>query len=335
MSYLWKIVLVIVAGILFLTSGYAQPDGKRISREEYILKWKDVAVRHMEEYGIPASITLAQGILESGYGNSKLARYANNHFGIKCHRDWNGRRFHKDDDKRDECFRSYYSAEESFSDHAEFLANRSRYDLLFEQKLTDYKGWARGLKKAGYATNPEYPELLIRIIEENELHRYDKGGKKSEEAPVVAAPERKKEEGKEQSFEATVEVDHRIRDHANDIDYVVAKRGDDKKELIRELELREWQFYKYNDLNPSDKIRPGDVIFLQPKRNRAHQDHHIVEEGETMRQISQEYGVKLKKLYKKNCMIVGTEPEPGQKLSLRKNKRCDNGRPSFFQRLFR
>ena len=147
----------------------------KISVEDYILNYKDVAIDKMRVYGIPASITLAQGILESGSGNSELARKANNHFGIKCHKDWKGKTFHMDDDAKNECFRKYKSPDESYRDHSLFLTTRDRYADLFELDITDYRGWARGLKKAGYATNPKYPQLLIKIIEENRLYEFDIG----------------------------------------------------------------------------------------------------------------------------------------------------------------
>lgn len=145
---------------------------KNYSAEGYIREYSGIAVREMKKYGIPASITLAQGMLESGNGNSSLARYANNHFGIKCTPDWDGRKYYKDDDRRNDCFRVYKDAEESFEDHSQFL-RRKRYAQLFELKSTDYKRWAKGLKKAGYATNPKYPRLLIDLIERYELDRFD------------------------------------------------------------------------------------------------------------------------------------------------------------------
>ena len=143
-----------------------------MTREEYIDKYKDEAIYQMKKYKIPASITLAQGILESGDGNSELAKKSNNHFGIKCHSYWQGERVYHDDDKKDECFRKYNKVRDSYDDHSEFLL-RPRYAALFEYALTDYKSWAKGLKKAGYATNPNYAKHLIKIIEENELHKLD------------------------------------------------------------------------------------------------------------------------------------------------------------------
>ena len=163
-------ILVLTVLTILTFNLFAQPGSKRISRSEYIELYKEDAIREMERNSIPASITLAQGILESGDGNSPLARYANNHFGIKCHSDWTGKTFIQDDDKKNECFRKYKDPYESYKDHSDFL-KKNRYAFLFELKITDYKGWAHGLKKAGYATNPKYPHLLIKIIEENRRFR--------------------------------------------------------------------------------------------------------------------------------------------------------------------
>ena len=150
----------------------ANPNAKSYTTLNYIESFKDVAIEEMNKYGIPASITLAQGILESGSGNSSLAKYANNHFGIKCTSDWKGKGYYKDDDKADDCFRVYKDARESYKDHSEFL-KRKRYSFLFELDKNDYKNWARGLKQAGYATNPKYPDLLIGVIDRYQLYQYD------------------------------------------------------------------------------------------------------------------------------------------------------------------
>lgn len=158
--------------VLFLLLFSFQLSAQNMTRNEYIDKYKDEAIYQMKKYKIPASITLAQGILESGDGNSELAKKSNNHFGIKCHSDWEGERVYHDDDKKNECFRKYNKVRDSYDDHSEFLL-RPRYASLFEYALTDYKSWAKGLKKAGYATNPYYAKHLIKIIEENELHKLD------------------------------------------------------------------------------------------------------------------------------------------------------------------
>ena len=158
--------------ILISINSFSQIEKK--SRADYIIAYSDDAIYQMSKYKIPASITLAQGILESGNGNSYLSINGKNHFGIKCHNDWNGKKIFLDDDKKNECFRSYKTVNESYEDHSLFLTKYSRYKFLFDLKITDYKGWAKGLKKAGYATNPKYPDLLIKIIEENKLSSYDK-----------------------------------------------------------------------------------------------------------------------------------------------------------------
>ncbi len=160
---------------------------KQYTAEQYIRRFSRVAVKKMRSNGIPASITLAQGLLESGNGNSSLARYANNHFGIKCTPDWKGKKYYKDDDRKNDCFRVYKTPEASFDDHSEFL-KRSRYQSLYRLKKTDYKGWAHGLKKCGYATNPDYPQLLINLIERYDLHRYDRKGKRKQMEKRMASP---------------------------------------------------------------------------------------------------------------------------------------------------
>ena len=301
-------ILFVLSMFLFVACAVAQPSERRISRIEYINMWKETAIYNMHEYGIPASITLAQGILESGDGNSALARYANNHFGIKCH-GWDGPGYYQDDDAKDECFRKYYDASESYKDHSLFLTTRSRYSDLFKLKQTDYKGWAKGLKKAGYATNPQYAHLLIKIIEDNKLYEYDKANKAKKHIP-------KRED--DPRNELVVDLRREVKVHPNNIKFVVAKKGDTPTSLAVEFDMGVWQLKKYNDLEKGSRLDEGDIIYLQPKRNRAEKDFHTVQEGETMRDISQKYGVKIKKLYRKNRMDKGTQPEPGQKISLRK-----------------
>jgi len=288
-----------------------QPAERRTSRSEYIAKFKDDAIREMHQSGVPASITLAQGILESGDGNSPLAMYANNHFGIKCHAGWTGESMRIDDDEKNECFRKYESAYESFKDHSEFLVTRSRYDFLFNLKISDYKGWAKGLKKAGYATNPKYANLLIMIIEQNDLSQYDNYGK---------VPPRKPSKNKTSKTLASSKQARTVRLH-NNIKYIMVKKGDSFYRIAHDFDMDLRQIYKYNDLNKGDVLKTGEVIYLQPKRNKAAEKYHIVKKGETMRSISQNYGIKLKQLYKKNLMIPGTQPKTGDKLFLKKKRK--------------
>ena len=153
-------------------AAFSQPAEYKMTRADYVEKYKDIAIKEMLQNGIPASITLAQGVLESENGNSALAMYANNHFGIKCHNDWKGATYIQDDDKKDECFRKYKAPEESFDDHSEFLKTRGRYAFLFELRKTDYKGWAEGLHDAGYTTDKIYASDLIKIIHKNKNYKY-------------------------------------------------------------------------------------------------------------------------------------------------------------------
>jgi LysM repeat protein len=302
-----------ISFLLLFVMGWAQgqPAERRVSRNEYIEKYKEDAIREMHQSGVPASITLAQGILESGDGNSPLAMYANNHFGIKCHAGWTGETMHVDDDKKNECFRKYESAYQSFKDHSEFLTSRSRYAFLFDLKITDYKGWAKGLKKAGYATNPKYANMLIMLIEKYDLNKYDNYGK---------IPPRKLSKNKTSNKLASIKTKRIVKLH-NNIKYIVVKEGDSFYRIAHDFDMNLWQIYKYNDLNRSDVLKTGEIIYLQPKKNKAVEDYHVVKKGDTMRSISQTYGVKLKKLYKKNLMILGTQPKVGDKIFLKKKKK--------------
>lgn len=305
------LVALLVALIGIHVSTFAQ---KRISREEYIGMYSHIAVNNMKQYGVPASITLAQAMLESDNGNSTLAVKANNHFGIKCHKDWTGATIYHDDDRKGECFRKYKNPEQSFNDHSLFLRGGKRYAFLFDLTPTDYKAWAHGLKKAGYATNPKYAELLIKIIEDNELYRFDQGIAVAIKPPKTVVTDW---DNYEIDLYKTRPVFTRNR-----VKYIVAKDGDTFESLARELDLMPWQLYRYNDLTRDSVIRPGQELYIQPKRRKADRSNpvHTVEQGETMYKISQMYGVKLKSLYQKNRMKPGDEPEDGQLIYLRKRK---------------
>lgn len=309
--------------LLFLSiSSVAQPSSKRISRAEYIEMYKDDAIREMQRSGVPASITLAQGILESGDGNSPLARKANNHFGIKCHSDWQGKTFHQDDDAKDECFRKYKNVLESYHDHSEFL-KKKRYAFLFDLKSTDYKGWAKGLKKAGYATNPRYPQLLIKIIEDNNLHQYDLVKKPTKSEGKRLWKERDEEATTIKSKISGRRGSHTVKIHANNIRYISVKEEDTFEKIASEFNMGLWQLYKYNDWDKNKELFDDGMLYLQPKRNKAQEDYHYVASGESMWDISQKHGIKLKKLYRKNRMNPGDKPSVGEKLYLRKKKPRD------------
>jgi hypothetical protein len=310
------------AGIIFLTILSSAFSQEKISVEEYISTYKDLAIEEMKKYHIPASITLAQGILESECGNSQLAQQANNHFGIKCHKEWTGKTFYQDDDEKDECFRKYQRPEESYKDHSEFLSTRDRYKFLFDIDINDYKGWAYGLKQAGYATNPKYPELLIRIIEENGLHQYDKesgrrsavGGQRSEEKKqnsefITSPPE---------VFEISGRGGNdRVIFLNNGVKFVLAREGDDIYKIADEFEIYSWQVRKYNDLSKNGIMVAGEKIYIEKKRSRSEFDFHVVKEDETPTTISQDYGIRLKSLYRLNDLRPGDELSEGGKLRLK------------------
>lgn len=337
------IVLLLITAMLFPLILHGQAPEKKTTPQEYIDRYKVIAIKKRIEYKIPASITLAQGLLESGNGNSPLAVNANNHFGIKCHLGWTGDTYHQDDDAKDECFRKYNNPEESFDDHSLFLTSRSRYDFLFEYKVTEYKLWAKGLKKAGYATNPKYAHLLINLIERYGLDKYDtmslqeaKASQKEKPNEHLIAkkdnptkkPEAKKASEKDKkdfkkvkepgnSYVSTSQLVVKMN---NRIKYVIAREDDTPESIAEELDMWAWQIERYNELNSARSIEAGKIVYLQPKRRKAEEKYHTVQKGEDMYSISQKYGIKLKHLYKKNNMEPGSQPKTGQKLWLRRNK---------------
>lgn len=288
--------------------------------DQYISKYSGMAVKEMKRSGVPASITLSQGMLESGNGNSYLAKDGNNHFGIKCHT-WTGEKIYADDDAKGECFRKYASVEDSYRDHSDFLHANSRYHFLFELELTDYKGWSNGLKKAGYATSPTYAESLIKLIEKYNLNNYDSG--KAKPGNDIDKPNKRPDRNNNQSSD-----NFTINPYANEVltnnnvPYIIVKDTISLKELSLELDLMNWQLAKYNNLDGNSTVSKGDFIYIKPKRNKAEKkfETHILDSGETMRDVSQTYAVKLNKLYKYNNLIEGSEPGAGTKLSLKKKK---------------
>lgn len=286
----WSLVL------LFLCACPSDAQRRNSQYLDYIEKYKDEAVEQMQRYRIPASITLAQGLLESGAGRSALTRRSNNHFGIKCGSGWHGRKTYHDDDARGECFRVYKNARESYEDHSRFLAGKQRYASLFRLKTTDYKGWARGLKKAGYATSPTYATKLIELIELYELDRFDSGSLKG---TWIANPH--------EPF------------LANGLLYVVARAGDTFESLAEEFDTSARKLRKYNDLYKGYTLRQGDIIYLEKKNRRAHKNYktHVVRTGESMYLISQRYGIRLDRLYKMNDRPANYAPQTGDVLRLR------------------
>jgi LysM repeat protein len=295
--------------LLFLACWTASPcNGEnKNTRREYIQKYSKIAIREMKRTGVPASVKMAQGILESGSGTSTLARKGNNHFGIKCHDNWNGATIKKHDNEPDECFRKYKSAEASWTDHGNFLASRQRYAALFRLEKTDYKGWARGLQEAGYATHPAYAERLIRVIEEERLHVLDRqvtGGRDEKRAY--------------RSRDARVNYRQRVT-RVNGIPCIVAREGDSFAAIASYFNISTRKLLGYNDKRETS-IRPGMNVFLKAKKKKADKAHaeHRVKEGESAYWISQMHGVKYQRVLEYNRLNAGEPLVPGETISLRK-----------------
>lgn len=277
--------------------------------QAYIDQYKDLAIAEMLKYNIPASITLAQGLLESGAGMSELARNGNNHFGIKCH-DWTGARTYHDDDANNECFRAYRDVYESYEDHSRFLARQPRYRSLFRLKRTDYKGWAKGLKKCGYATSPTYAKQLIGIIELYKLHKYDKA-KKYDKFMV--------ERSSVKDVAPSINL-HPIHIYNKNY-YLNVRQGDTFRSIAREVGISYKKLAKYNERDKNDRLIPGEIIYLKKKQKKADKAYknrpHHVKAGESMYSIAQYYGIRLESLYKMNDLSPDYSIQVGDLLRVR------------------
>ena len=302
---------------------------QRITPEEYIQTYKDIAMREMKTYKIPASITLAQGLLESGAGNSVLAREAKNHFGIKCHKGWEGDTYTMDDDAKDECFRKYKNAEESFKDHSEFLTTRSRYSALFDLDITDYEGWAKGLKAAGYATNPKYAQLLIDRINLYDLTQYDQIAlgllAESEVEPI----DPKADEYFELAYSpvdksvfplADMTPEGRFIYENNKVRFVFAKEGETPESMAKAFGIKFKRFCQYNCLKHPEEVvfHSGDVVYLSKLRNYNWKaKKYTVQEGEALRDVALRFAVKPEKIMRRNGLDKNARISKGQVLWLR------------------
>ena len=278
--------------------------------QTYINQYRDLAIEQMLKFKIPASITLAQGLLESGAGYSELATKGNNHFGIKCH-GWTGRKTYHDDDEAQECFRAYNNVYESYEDHSLLLSRQPRYRSLFSLDGDDYKGWAHGLKKCGYATSPTYAQKLIGIIELYKLQQYDKAKKYDRFMESRAYKD---------SPSAKGGIQHPIHRYNKNY-YIVVKQGDTFRSLGKELGLSYRKIAKYNERNKRDKLVVGETIYLKKKQKKADKSYknrpHTVKPGESMYSIAQYYGMRVKSLYKKNDLSPDYVPNVGDKLRVR------------------
>ena len=348
--YFMRRVLFIILVALFFASVPALAQQLQMYTD-YIAVFAPTAVAQMHEHGIPASITLAQGLLESGAGKSDLTMRSNNHFGIKCTSDWTGKTTAHDDDSRGECFRVYEDPSESYRDHSLFL-KRSRYASLFDLDKTDYRGWAHGLKRCGYATDPNYPTKLIKLIEDYNLARYDKMEVKDVEQPSKELKERyvnsmKKKTNtvlpstpssvKAGSLLSTTKktssdisepdlpakqtmgsISERKVSSTNKCKYIVARADDTYASISKEYNIAENRLRDFNEAGRLSQPKRGERVYLQPKKNKGAQPTHTVKAGETMRSIAQTEGIKLSKLYSYNTIAEGDQPEAGQVLRLKR-----------------
>ena len=287
-----KLSLFLFASLLNISNVSAQMRWNSIY-QSYIDQYKNLAIEEMLRYNIPASITLAQGIFESSAGRSELTVKGNNHFGIKCH-GWGGNTIYHDDDERNECFRAYDNAKQSYEDHSKFLSQNTRYRSLFSLQRTDYRNWARGLKACGYATNPVYADKLIELIELYKLYELD------------CAEHYDKFMAKRGGYDKPITQGmtlHPIKIYNKNY-YIIARAGDTFKKIGQEVDLSYRKIAKYNERNKNDVLQPGEVIYLKKKQKHADKAYkgrpHIVKPNDSMYSIAQFYGIRLKSLYKMN-----------------------------------
>jgi LysM repeat protein len=323
--------------------------------DDYINEYAGIAIAQQKLHGIPASITLAQGLLESGAGKSDMAKQSNNHFGIKCHNNWKGETATFFDDGMYTCFRKYDRVEDSYEDHSQFLVQGKRYASLFQLYVTDYKGWAEGLQKAGYATDRTYAEKLIRIIETYNLNDYTKGKMVKSEKEKAAKKSRSEKQAERETQKAArkeKKAAERSRTYNNDAlknakdynaipykhpedvinplsshdinymgttPYIVVQYGDSFSGIAEEFGISASRIRNVNEFPNNYKLTPGEFVYLDKKSSWWEGDYplHKVQEGETMHSIAQKYGLQLKALYKLNNMNLGDPIKVGQKIKLR------------------
>lgn len=284
---------------------------------KYIATYKDIAIAEEIRTGVPAAITLAQGIHETSAGTSDLVLASNNHFGIKCKSDWTGPSVHHDDDERGECFRKYDDPKDSYKDHSDFLKNRPNYAALFQIDPTNYKGWAYGLKKAGYATNPRYPEILIKLIEDYDLQQYT----------MIAL--NGKTPGTDAIYASEAKTD--VRDNVvekpkpnyptgifqiNETNVIFITKGTSFLKIAQENNIDLSRLFEFNDMKPVDVAAEDQLIFLQRKRKTGANEFHIVANYETLYDIAQTEGIRLQSLLEYNFLRDGMQPQVGEKLYL-------------------
>ena len=317
-SFRFLIICILFIGC-FNIQGHGQK--RSPSYEAYINKYKNLAIQQQKEYKIPASIKIAQGLLETGAGTSRLARIGNNHFGIKCKEEWTGGRMYHDDDAVGECFRTYKTAEDSYLDHSQFLAYRKYYVSLFKLDLYDYKAWARGLQECGYATDKGYGQKLINIIEDYELYKLDKAKIATDgmyPRDDIYGIKINADEGS--NFIKRFTNLRRNIYEVNGVHYIVAQEGDTYDFIAYDTRMKVKRLLKLNETTKEQTLKAGDNVFLQGKKKYASKGNttHTVRAGDSMHKISQLYGMKLKSLYKLNNLKKDYTPKQGDIIKVRK-----------------
>lgn len=321
--------------LLFITSACWSQNSATINH--YIDTYKEIAIAEMQRTGVPASVTLAQGIHESMAGTSDLVQRSNNHFGIKCKSNWTGESVTHDDDAKGECFRKYPAAEDSYRDHSDFLKNGQRYAFLFQLDPTDYADWANGLKKAGYATNPKYPQVLIKLIEDYHLQDYtliamgkmkedsnllarENGLKKDDDAIVISnkQPEENKSENNSDEKHGPQKIYPEGEFKLNETRVLFAKKGTSFLAIAKQYNVPLARIFDFNELNQAEQLETDQLIFLQRKRKTGNNEYHIVQPGETLNEIAQTEAIRLESLAELNWLKKDDRPAPGVQLSLRK-----------------
>lgn len=318
--------------ILFLAASKLLAAQDPDAVQEYIITYKDLAIEEMVRTGVPASIKLAQGIHETEAGQSELVLKSNNHFGIKCKNTWTGESVRHDDDARGECFRKYDNPEDSYRDHSDFLKNSPRYSSLFSIDPTDYASWAWGLKKAGYATNPKYPQILIKLIEQYNLNDYTliALGKKKDDSQDIAAGKSKIPPQVYSSPAGTDENDNAARSRLkiqardypegqfkiNETKVIFAKKGTSFLNIAQEYNIPFARLFEFNDMQERDIVDEDQLVYLQRKRKTGNNEFHIVQPGETVFDIAQTEAIRLENLMGLNMLNEGQQPAIGEKLFL-------------------
>lgn len=317
----------LLASLTFCIALTATAQTKNQAYLDYIEQYKAIAIKQQTKHRIPAAITIAQGLLESGAGKSELSSKANNHFGIKCTSDWEGRTIRYKND----CYRRYASAEDSYEDHSQFLL-RKRYASLFDLSINDYKGWAKGLKQCGYAEDPKYPQKLIELIELYELQNLTKSGggknasKKSDDEDLAINEEEIYRQAHKvlQAYVMPPIADfHILGGHAagyrNSVKYIIALQGDTYASISKDLDMREKALRKFNDAKFARDIQAGDMVYIYAKRNKSGRKYtyYYTQPGDNLWEISQKYGIKLKKLCKRNDLRPKDNTTLPERLQLR------------------